>query len=70
MTAGFVSNKGAGSLLQMTLEQINTFVQVCGIPEHATNDRRMINAQTTLGHQLLQIAICEAISQVPPDAAG
>jgi hypothetical protein len=28
----------------------------------------MIHAQTTLGHQLLQIAICEAISQVPPDA--
>jgi hypothetical protein len=28
----------------------------------------MINSQTTLGHQLFQIAICEAISQVPPDA--
>jgi hypothetical protein len=28
----------------------------------------MINAQTALDHQLLQIAICEAISQVPPDA--
>jgi hypothetical protein len=28
----------------------------------------MINAQTTLGHQLLQVAIYEAISQVPQDA--
>jgi hypothetical protein len=28
----------------------------------------MINAQTTLGHQLLQIAICEAMSQIPTDA--
>jgi hypothetical protein len=28
----------------------------------------MINAQTALGHQLLQVAICKAISQVPADA--
>jgi hypothetical protein len=38
------------------------------VPGVLASARRMINVQTTLGHQLLQIMICEAISQVPPDA--
>ena len=43
----------------------DAFVQFWGIPQHSTRDRKMINAQTTLGHQFLRIARREAISQVP-----
>jgi hypothetical protein len=62
---GFVDTPGT---IRQARISPDAFIQVWDIPQHPARDRGMIHPQTTLGHQLLQIAMSKAISQVPPDA--